>query len=142
MPNDLDELWSQRYESIADHERHLARNGIVILKFWLNVSRDEQKRRFLRRLDIPEKNWKFNAGDVDERRHWDDYMAAYEEALRRTSKPWAPWFAIPADDKPFMRLAVARIVVGTLESMGLRYPQVDTAERARFDDMRRRLQNE
>jgi len=142
MPNDLDELWTQRFESITEHERHLARNGTVILKFWLNVSREEQKRRFLRRLDIPEKNWKFNEGDVAERRHWQAYMAAYEDALRHTSKPWAPWFAIPADDKPFMRLTVARIVVETLEKMGLRYPEVSDAERARFDEMRRLLENE
>ena len=142
VPASLDDLWPQRFESIVEHERHLARNGTVILKFWLNVSREEQKRRFLRRLDIPEKNWKFNAGDVDERSHWNTYMAAYEDALRHTSKPWAPWFAIPADDKPFMRLTVARIVVDTLESMGLSYPKVDDAERARFDEMRQRLLSE
>ena len=139
MPGDLNELWAQRFESIVDHERHLARNGTVILKFWLNVSREEQKRRFLRRLDIPEKNWKFNAGDVDERRYWNEYMAAYEDALRHTSKPWAPWYAIPADDKRFMRLTVAQIVVDTLEKMGLRYPEVDDTERARFEELRRRL---
>jgi PPK2 family polyphosphate:nucleotide phosphotransferase len=142
MPDRLDELWRQRFESIVEHERHLARNGTVILKFWLNVSREEQKRRFLRRLDIPEKNWKFSVGDVDERRYWDNYMAAYEDALRHTSKPWAPWFAIPADDKPFMRLTVARIIADTLEDMGLRYPEVDEKERARFDEMRDHLMNE
>ncbi|MEJ2383612.1 MAG: hypothetical protein P8Y54_04355 [Xanthomonadales bacterium] len=141
-PASLDDLWPQRFESIVEHERHLARNGTVILKFWLNVSRAEQKRRFLRRLDVPEKNWKFSAGDVEERRHWPAYMAAYADALRHTSKPWAPWFAIPADDKPYMRLTVARIVVDTLASMGLRYPDVDAAERARFDEMRRRLLDE
>ena len=142
MPESLEALWPQRFESIVEHERHLARNGTVVLKFWLNVSRDEQKRRFLRRLDTPEKNWKFNAGDVDERRYWDDYMTAYEDALRHTSRPWAPWFAIPADDKPFMRLTVARIVVATLESMGLRYPDVDAEQRAQFDAMRERLLGE
>ena len=142
VPENLDELWAQRFESIADHERHLARNGTVILKFWLNVSREEQKRRFLRRLDVPEKNWKFSAGDVAERGHWEDYMTAYEDALRHTSKPWAPWFAIPAGDKPFMRMTVARIVADTLESMGLRYPEVDDKERARFDEMRRLLLDE
>ena len=142
MPARLDELWAQRYESIVEHERHLARNGTVILKFWLNVSHGEQKRRFLSRLDVPEKNWKFSAGDVEERRFWPQYMAAYEDALRHTSKPWAPWFAIPADDKPFMRLAVARIVADTLDSMGLRYPEVDAAKRARFEEMRQRLLDE
>ena len=135
-------LWPARYGAIREFERRLAASNTLILKFWLNVSRDEQKRRFLRRLDTQEKNWKFNAGDVDERRYWDDYMTAYEDALRHTSRPWAPWFAIPADDKPFMRLTVARIVVATLESMGLRYPDVDAEQRAQFDAMRERLLGE
>lgn len=142
VPENLDELWPQRFESIVEHERHLARNGTVILKFWLNVSHEEQKRRFLSRLDVPEKNWKFSAGDVAERGHWQEYMSAYQDALRHTSKPWAPWFAIPADDKPFMRMTVARIVADTLDSMGLRYPEVDEKEQARFDEMRQLLQNE
>lgn len=142
MPASLDELWTQRFESINDHEKHLARNGTVVLKFWLNVSKEQQKRRFLRRLDIPEKNWKFNAADIAERQHWDDYMNAYEQALRHTSKPWAPWFAIPADSKPFMRLTVASIVVETLKAMNLRYPTVSDEERATFDEMRQSLENE
>lgn len=141
-PDTLEEVWSQRLESIADHERHLARNGTAIVKFFLNVSRDEQKARFLSRLDEPEKNWKFAAGDVRERGHWEEYQVAYEAALRATSRPWAPWYAIPADDKPFMRLAVADIVARTLESLGLRYPAVDPVEKARFDEMRRLLEDE
>ena len=136
------ELWEQRYDSIRDMERHLARNGTVVVKFWLNASREEQRRRFLSRLDEPEKNWKFSAADVKERGHWDAYMDAYEQALNATSRPWAPWYAIPADDKPYMRLAVARIVRQTLESLDLAYPTVDAAEQARFDEMRQLLERE
>lgn len=136
---DLAELWRERFESIRDHERHLARNGMVILKFWLNVSKGEQRKRFLSRLDEPEKNWKFSSGDVAEREHWDAYQQAFGEALAATSRPWAPWYAIPADSKPYMRLAVARIVVESLESLDLAYPEVGPEERARFDEMRERL---
>ncbi|MCP3918772.1 MAG: polyphosphate kinase 2 family protein [bacterium] len=135
------ELWQQRFESINAHEEHLARNGTVILKFWLNVSREEQRLRFLSRLDEPEKNWKFSAGDVRERGHWDAYMQAYEEALRATSRPWAPWYAIPADDKPFMRMTVAELVVASLDRLDLQYPKVDETERARFDEMRALLES-
>lgn len=129
-------IWEERFESIRDHELHLARNGTVVLKFFLNVSREEQRQRFLARLDEPEKNWKFSVGDVRERRFWNDYMHAYEQALRATSRPWAPWYAIPADDKDFMRLTVARIVVDTLQSMDLRYPEVAPEDATRFDEMR------
>lgn len=139
---DLSNVWSERFESIRDMEKHLARNGTVILKFWLNVSKEEQRNRFLSRLDEPHKNWKFSSGDVEERGHWDDYMHAYEEALNETSRPWAPWYAIPADDKPYMRLTVAKIVRKTMESLALEYPKVDAKERARFDEMRKLLENE
>lgn len=133
---DLDSLWEQRFESIRDLERHLARNGTVILKFWLNVSREEQRQRFLARLDDPDKNWKFAPGDVKERSHWDEYMHAYEQMLRATSRPWAPWYAIPADDKPYMRYAVADILVKTLEDLEFDYPEVSDADRAVFAQMR------
>jgi polyphosphate kinase 2 (PPK2 family) len=106
------------------------------------VSKDEQKNRFLARLDTPEKNWKFSSGDVRERGHWDAYMDAYQEALNATSRPWAPWYAIPADDKPYMRLTVAEIVAETLRRLDLRYPEVDAKERQRFDEMRTLLENE
>jgi PPK2 family polyphosphate:nucleotide phosphotransferase len=122
LPGDLGDLWCDRYESIADWERHLARAGTVVLKFWLNVSRDEQRRRFLSRIEEPEKNWKFSLKDIEERRLWDAYMEAYEDALAATSRPWAPWYAIPADDKDFMRATVAEIVVRRLESLELAYP--------------------
>ncbi len=139
---DLSNIWEERFESIRDMEKHLARNGTVILKFWLNVSKAEQKQRFLARLDEPEKNWKFSSGDVVERGHWDAYMDAYQEVLNASSRPWAPWYAIPADDKPYMRLTVARIIRSTLESLALEYPKADRKELARFDEMRRLLQNE
>jgi PPK2 family polyphosphate:nucleotide phosphotransferase len=139
---DLSDVWNERFESIRDMEKHLARNGTVILKFWLNVSKEEQRQRFLSRLDEPEKNWKFSTGDVVERGHWDDYMHAYQEALNATSRPWAPWYAIPADDKPYMRLTVARIIRKTLESLALEYPKVDAKEWARFEEMREILERE
>jgi PPK2 family polyphosphate:nucleotide phosphotransferase len=139
---DETELWRRRYESIRDHELHLARNGTAIIKFWLNVSRDEQRRRFLDRLQEPEKNWKFSAADVQERGRWDAYMGAYEDALAATSRSWAPWYAIPADDKRYMRVAVAGIVVDALRSLKLSYPTVDDAERARFTEMKAMLDAE
>jgi PPK2 family polyphosphate:nucleotide phosphotransferase len=141
LPPDVpfERLWSERYESIRAHEEHLARNGTVILKFWLNISKEEQRKRFLSRLDVPHKNWKFSVRDVQERAFWDAYMHAYETALNETSRPWAPWYAIPADDKPYMRATVADLIVRTLEGLDLRYPEVSAADRARFDEMRRML---
>lgn len=137
-----DTIWQQRFSSIRDHEEHLARNGTVILKFWLNVSREEQRRRFLARIEHPEKNWKFSAADVRERGHWDSYMAAYEQALAETSRPWAPWYAIPADDKRYMRAAVAEIVVNTLQSLQLSYPAVEMEQKEQFVQMRALLEAE
>lgn len=136
------EIWQHRFESICDHEKHLARNGTVILKFWLNVSLEEQRLRFLSRLDEPEKNWKFSSADVEERQMWPQYMAAYEKALASTSKSWAPWYAIPADDKPFMRLAVACIIVDALKTLDMSFPKVDVNEKERFTEMRRMLDGE
>ncbi len=141
LPDDVDlkNIWQQRYVSICDHEKHLARNGTVILKFWLNVSKAEQRRRFLARIDEPRKNWKFSAGDVDERKFWQDYMTAYEAAINATSRPWAPWYAIPADDKPFMRLCVAEITVQRLKKLKVKYPTVGAREKARFAELRAML---
>jgi PPK2 family polyphosphate:nucleotide phosphotransferase len=138
----LDQLWLDRYESIRDHEKHLARNGTIILKFFLNVSRDEQRQRFLERLKEPEKNWKFSAGDVEERALWGDYMRAYESALNATSRPWAPWYAIPADDKPFMRLTVSELIVASMQRLDLRYPRVSKSDRSRFSEFVRRLEKD
>ena len=141
-PINLDTIWDNRFESIRNHEKHMALNGLVILKFWLNVSKDEQRKRFLDRIDEPHKNWKFALGDVQERGFWDDYMKAYEEALNATSRPWAPWYAIPADNKAFMRVAVAEIVVKSLKSLGLTYPKISSEVKARLSEMRKLLKNE
>jgi PPK2 family polyphosphate:nucleotide phosphotransferase len=142
VPENLEDLWQQRFEAIRQHEKHLADNGTVILKFWLNVSADEQRRRFLSRLEEPEKHWKFSFGDVEERGHWDDYMHAYRETLAATSRPWAPWYAIPADNKPYMRWQVARLVRKTLERMDPQYPVVDEKAKQQFGKMRKHLKNQ
>ena len=136
---DIETVWDFRLRSIREQEAHLGRNGTVILKFWLNVSKDEQKRRFLARLDNPDKNWKFEPHDVIERRYWDDYMNAYELALNATSRPWAPWYAIPADDKRYMQARVAGIVIDTLRSIGLKYPEPTTEDRQAFAAARAEL---
>jgi PPK2 family polyphosphate:nucleotide phosphotransferase len=133
---DLDQLWNERFESIRDHEKHLARNGTIILKFWLNISQKEQHKRFLSRLDDKRKNWKFSAGDVAESDRWNDYMHAYEQVLRETSRPWAPWYAIPADDKPYMRLKVAEIIVESLKRLKLQYPSVSKKQLENMEKMR------
>jgi PPK2 family polyphosphate:nucleotide phosphotransferase len=135
-------IWSERLASIRGFEEHLARNGMVVLKFFLNVSKDEQKRRFVARIDDPDKNWKFELGDVKERKYWDGYQVAYEEALRATSRPWAPWYAIPADDKPYMRVQVAEILHETLRRLDLEYPEPDEVGRARLAEVRRALERE
>ena len=142
LPGDvnLETIWQDRYESIRSHEEHLARNGTVVLKFWLNVSREEQRQRFLARLDEPEKNWKFSTGDVRERGFWDDYMQAFEDAVRETSRPWAPWYAIPADSKPYMQARVAEIIINALESIGLRFPEPTEEDRVAFSAARRDLE--
>jgi len=121
-PDEDDELWEHRYESICDTERHLARNGTVILKFFLNMSKDEQKRRFIARLDEADKNWKFNPGDLKERARWEDYQEAFDDMLESTSRPWAPWYAVPADDKESARLIIAGIIADTLARMDPQYP--------------------
>lgn len=139
--SNFSKIWRERYESITDFEKHLARNGTVIVKFWLNVSNQEQRRRFLSRLEQREKNWKFSSNDVAERKYWRDYMGAYEDMINATAKPWAPWYVIPADNKPFMRLQVAQIMVDTLANMPLRYPTPDDDEKALFDDMIEKLKS-
>ncbi len=138
-PVNLKYVWQERYESICDVEKHLARNGTVILKFWLNVSKEEQKRRFLSRIDEQEKHWKWSAGDLEEREHWSDYMQAYEEALNATSKSYAPWYVIPADDKPFMRYCVAEIIKKSLQNLDLKYPTINQKERENLSQAREQL---
>ncbi len=132
-------IWKERFEDIRDIERYLSRNGTVIRKFFLHVSKAEQRRRFVARLDDPAKNWKFSIGDVDERLQWDKYMRAYEEAIGATSTALAPWYVVPADHKWFTRLAVANIIIETLESLELQFPKVDARKRRELTQARRRL---
>lgn len=141
-PARLEELWQERYESIVDAERHWARNGCVILKFFLHVSQKEQHERFLDRVTDPDNHWKFDAGDLAESKHWGAYMKAYEDALNATSRPWAPWYAIPADSKSYMRATVAQIVVKTLRQLELPYPVLDERGRAALELARRELEAE
>jgi len=122
------DFWKNRYESIRNFERHLTDNGVVILKFFLHVSKDEQKKRFLDRIEDPAKNWKFSSGDIKERALWDKYMQAYEEALNETSTDEAPWYVIPADKKWYTRLAVSQIIAEKLESLNLEFPKLPKAE--------------
>jgi PPK2 family polyphosphate:nucleotide phosphotransferase len=117
-------IWKQRFEEINNFEKYLVNNGIVILKFFLNVSKKEQKKRFMKRIETPEKNWKFSASDIQERNFWDDYMNVYEDAFRHTSTQWAPWHIIPADHKWFTRMAVADIICSKLKELKLEYPTV------------------
>jgi PPK2 family polyphosphate:nucleotide phosphotransferase len=130
------DIWKDRFEDINCFDRYLTRNGIVVRKFFLNLSKKEQKRRFLERLERPEKNWKFSEADVHEREYWDDYMKAYEDMIVHTSSPDAPWYVIPADNKWFTHAAVAAAVVETLEDLNLSYPKVDTAKRRELDAAR------
>lgn len=140
--NASDDFWQARYESILEHEKHLVRNGTVVLKFWLNVSKEEQRQRFLSRLNEQEKNWKFSAGDLKERQHWDEYMLAYEQCIRATSTEFAPWYVIPADDKPYMRYRVADILRQTLENINPQYPTIGAEARAELDQYAEQLNTE
>ncbi len=136
------DIWKRRFKDIAGYERYLSNNGIIVLKFFLNVSRKEQKRRFLQRIDEPEKNWKFSAEDVAKRKDWKAYMGAYEDMLCRTSKPWAPWYIIPADNKWFSRAAIAHIIVKKLEELKLRYPEMSPAKTKSLVEAKRMLESE
>jgi PPK2 family polyphosphate:nucleotide phosphotransferase len=121
-------IWKERFKDIRAFERHLARNGCLVLKFFLHMSKEEQRRRLLDRLNEPDKRWKFEAGDIAERKLWDKYMAAYEDAIRATSRPGAPWYVVPADSKPFARLVVAAAMIEALERLDLKFPKVGAAE--------------
>ena len=132
-------IWKGRYKSIVDLERHLHRNGTRVVKFFLNVSKEEQRQRFLARIDDPKKNWKFSAGDVKERALWKDYMRAYEDCLAATSTDQAPWYVVPADDKLNARLIVSQIVLDTMKAMKMRYPSVDAAGIKELQRIRRQL---
>jgi polyphosphate kinase 2 (PPK2 family) len=134
-------IWKERYQDINCFERHLARNGTAIRKFFLHVSPEEQRKRFLARLDQPEKNWKFSAADVEERQHWNEYMKAYESAIGATSTEHAPWYVIPADHKWFTRLAVADVIVEALEEIDPQYP-ISTTQREELARARALLESQ
>lgn len=136
------DIWKKRFEEINNFEKYLVNNGIIILKFFLNVSKEEQKSRFLDRIDRPEKNWKFSASDVKERQFWDDYMNAYEEVFTHTSTPWAPWYVIPADRKWFTHLAVGAAIYSTLESLNLSYPTLSEEHKQQLLSAKKDLENE
>jgi PPK2 family polyphosphate:nucleotide phosphotransferase len=135
-------IWEERYEDINAMERYLARNGFAIRKFLLHVSREEQRRRFLDRLQEPNKNWKFSVADAREREHWDDYMQVYEQMVQHTSREHAPWFVVPADNKWFTRLVVAAAVIDALQDMDLAFPQVDERKRQELEVVRTMLEEE
>jgi PPK2 family polyphosphate:nucleotide phosphotransferase len=132
-------VWDERFEDIQCFERHMARSGTVIRKFFLHLSKKEQKKRFLARLEEPEKNWKFSAADIHERKWWDDYQKAYEEMIANTSSKDAPWYVIPADNKWFTRLVVSTVLVDTLETLDLAFPKVDEAKRKELEAARKIL---
>ena len=132
-------IWDERFEDIRGFERHMARSGTVIRKFFLNLSKKEQKKRFLARLDHPEKNWKFSAADIHERACWDDYQKAYEEMIQNTSTGHAPWYVVPADNKWFSRLVISAVLVDTLESLDLCYPKVDKAKQSELEAAKKLL---
>lgn len=133
-------IWDERFEDIRNFEKYLTRNGVVVRKFFLHVSRKEQLKRFLSRLDEPEKNWKFSTADAEERQHWREYMDAYEEMIQQTATKDAPWYVVPADNKWFTRIVVAAAVIDTLRSLKLAYPQVDDAKRQELDQVRKLLE--
>jgi PPK2 family polyphosphate:nucleotide phosphotransferase len=142
LPDDLDEertVWHDRYRSIANLERHLSRNGTRIIKFFLHLSKEEQRKRFLARIDEPEKNWKFSLSDIEERKFWKDYMKAYEECLSTTSTDDAPWYVVPADDKDNARLIVSQIILDTLEGLKMSYPKASATRLRELQSIRGRL---
>lgn len=135
-------IWNERYEQIRNFEKHISQNGTKILKFFLNVSKKEQKRRFIRRLDTPAKNWKFSAGDLEERKLWGEYMRSYQEAINETSTNFAPWHIIPADNKWYARLAISGIINSTLSGLDMKYPSLDKEQLSNIDNYKSELENE
>lgn len=135
-------FWENRYESIRNFEKHLSQNGTTIIKIFLNVSKGEQKKRFLDRINEQEKNWKFSTGDLPERALFDQYMNCYEEAINETSKDYAPWYVLPADDKWFARVAAIQIIIDTMEKMNLKYPQLSEEDKKELKDAKKQLESE
>ncbi len=144
LPPELinNEIWETRYREINDFEKFLNENGTVILKFFLHISKEEQKKRFLKRIDTPEKNWKFSASDVNERKFWDKYQEAYSETISSTSKKYAPWFIIPADHKWYMRYAVSQIIVETLSKLSMSYPVLSKKMQSELEECKKNLLSE
>ena len=141
--DDIDkDFWEERYKSIRHFEKHLTENGTCIIKFFLNVSKDEQKERFLKRLDDPEKNWKFSAADITERKYWKDYMKAYQDAIEATATHNAPWYVLPADKKWFTRIAISSVILHTLKNMKMSYPTLPDSEKAKIEKVKEDLLNE
>jgi PPK2 family polyphosphate:nucleotide phosphotransferase len=141
--SDFDEkFWEERYESIRNFEKHLSENGTTVIKIFLHISKDEQKKRFLDRIDEQEKNWKFSMGDLPERALWDEYMKAYEKAINETSKDYAPWFVIPGDDKWFARVAAIQIIIDALEGMKLKFPKLSAEDEKELEGARKQLESE
>ncbi|QEC80336.1 polyphosphate kinase 2 family protein [Mucilaginibacter ginsenosidivorax] len=140
---DIDgKFWDKRYESIRAFEKHLTDNGTVIIKFYLNVSKQEQKLRFLKRIDNPKKNWKFSAADIEERKKWADYMDAYEKAIKETATNDCPWYVIPADKKWFTRIAISSVILDTLKGLKLKYPVLEKEEKDKLDESKKQLEKE
>ncbi len=135
-------IWKERYEDIVSFERYLSRNGTIIRKFFLHVSKEEQKKRFMERLNDPEKNWKFSRADIEERQHWDEYMMAYEQTIRNTATKEAPWYVVPADNKWFTRLVVAGAIIDAMQSLKLSYPKINKEKQAELQESRNRLMEE
>jgi PPK2 family polyphosphate:nucleotide phosphotransferase len=135
-------LWADRLRAIVDYERHLAEQGTVILKFWFNMSKEEQRKQLLERIEEPDKNWKFNAGDLDERELREEYLDAYQDCLRATSRPWAPWYAVPADNKHYLRWQVAKLVNQAFDELGVDFPRPDAEAQAALAAAKERLENE
>ena len=142
VKNPDESFWNARYEDINNLEKHLSRNGTVILKFFLNVSKDEQRNRFLERLNTPEKHWKFSEADLIERKKWDHYQSAFEDAINATSQKYAPWYVIPADNKWIMRSIVSTVITETISSLKLEAPKVSESKKKLLDESRRALEGE
>jgi PPK2 family polyphosphate:nucleotide phosphotransferase len=136
------DIWRRRYRQINDWERHLSENGIRVVKLFLNLSKEEQRKRFLKRIDLPQKNWKFSAGDVSERQHWDAYQQAFSEMLSETSTKWAPWYVVPADRKWFARICVSAILAHTLIELDPHYPTTSPGRREELQDIKQGLEAE
>ncbi len=142
LPDDPDKIWKSRYRSIADLEHHLYHNGTRIVKFFLHLSKEEQRNRFIDRIDDPDKNWKFSAADVEERKFWKEYRKAYEECLSATSTEEAPWYVVPADDKENARLIISEVLLKTLKGLDLNYPEVSEEKKAELLEIRKGLEGE